>query len=231
MPTHAVVGYVGKLPSRGDFLADGLPQSVRAPLEAFLQEGVARCDLSNGKCADRFLTSPLWRFAIRAGLIGPHALCGGISPSVDAGGRIFPFCVVAALAGDVVPGDYLSTEGPWLAKVEAAILAQLSPDGNPDHLLAEIGKPVTSGGGGLPFTLPAVSERQVKHDLDDGDFLTSGLDDLAGREESYGSSWWRDGGAVRVSTTGVPGPSDLAFLFLGDGMGVAGDNTDGEIAQ
>ncbi len=77
----AVIGF-GTLPIWDPWLAESVSQS-------------------RGKLGDRwldcYLTSPVWRFAISAGLCGESAWVGVIMPSVDKVGRYYPMTLGAQL--------------------------------------------------------------------------------------------------------------------------------------
>lgn len=44
---------------------------------------------------NHYLTSPVWRFAIAPGVLGPEGLGGVMMPSVDRVGRYFPLIIGA----------------------------------------------------------------------------------------------------------------------------------------
>ncbi len=92
------IGFFGKLPSQGDFVSRRLPWEFTSAWDDWLQRGMARAkaDLA-GTWNERYLTAPLWRFQVAAGLIGPSAWVGLWFASVDRVGRQFPLCLVEPL--------------------------------------------------------------------------------------------------------------------------------------
>ncbi|GAP75569.1 MULTISPECIES: type VI secretion system-associated protein TagF [Pseudoalteromonas] len=90
------MGYCGKVPSRGDFIAHQLERSFQVPWNEWLQSVVAVSKEQLGDMwTERYLTSPVWHFALSSGACGANAMCGSFIPSVDAVGRHFPFTVAA----------------------------------------------------------------------------------------------------------------------------------------
>ena len=57
-------GFYGKVPALGDFVGRGLPASFVDPFDLWLRAGLAASRARLGESwRDRYLTSPLWRFA------------------------------------------------------------------------------------------------------------------------------------------------------------------------
>ena len=114
-------GFFGKLPSHGDFVARRLPAGFTGPWDAWLQAGMADSRAQLGKVwLPLYLNSPIWRFAVGAGVCGPQAWGGVLMPSVDRVGRYFPFTIAAGLDGYHVP------DPAWYASLEALALPALS---------------------------------------------------------------------------------------------------------
>lgn len=84
-------GAFGKMPSLGDFFRVGLPNSFVEPWDRWLQTGIrsVRAELNN-QWNECFMSAPIWRFTLGAGLAGPTAMMGVLMPSVDRVGRQFP---------------------------------------------------------------------------------------------------------------------------------------------
>ncbi|MBI1206684.1 MAG: type VI secretion system-associated protein TagF [Azospirillum sp.] len=93
-----LVGYCGKLPARGDYLSDNLPPDFLGPWQTWLDAAVghARSD-SGGTWPTRFAGSPVWRFALSAGVCGAAAMAGILMPSSDRVGRPYPLTLAATL--------------------------------------------------------------------------------------------------------------------------------------
>ncbi len=84
---EARLGFSGKLPARGDFVARGLPRSFAEPWDAWLSEVVpgSRAILGEG-WLDAWLEAPIWHFALPAGHCGPYGARDGrvrVLPSVS----------------------------------------------------------------------------------------------------------------------------------------------------
>ena len=123
-------GFFGKIPSHGDFVARRLPPGFTGPWDAWLQAGMAD---SQARLGDAwlavYLNSPIWRFALGAGVCGPQACYGVMMPSVDRVGRYFPFTIAAAGA----PGRRCAPSAVWYAALEAQALAALTVELSPQY--------------------------------------------------------------------------------------------------
>lgn len=92
----AGVGAYGKMPSMGDFLRLNTPPGFVSVWDTWLQQGLkaARATLGEGWQAS-YMSAPIWRFWLGAGLAGPAPVVGVIMPSVDRVGRQFPLTLMA----------------------------------------------------------------------------------------------------------------------------------------
>jgi len=122
--TRLQVAVYGKLPSHGDFLRRRISDAFVATWDEWLQQCIAlsRRDLVDS-WLDIYLTSPAWRFASCAGVLGSHPTAGVMLPSVDRVGRCFPLVVAVELEADdpgLAPSPLaLAIHGdPWFAHVE-----------------------------------------------------------------------------------------------------------------
>jgi type VI secretion system protein ImpM len=93
--THPYVGFFGKLPVTGDFVARGLPDSFRKNWDAWVTRHVA----------PRMRTGRRWpQGGLRCRLISGDRTAGTvIVPSADSAGRIFPLSLF--LIGTSLPGQ------------------------------------------------------------------------------------------------------------------------------
>ncbi len=119
-------GFFGKLPGRGDFIGRHLPKSFLEPWDAWLQAAVAHSRGQLGESwRESYCTSPIWRFALGAGLCGPSACAGILMPSVDRVGRYYPLIIAAPL----VPNSLLLTlpvcAEAWFQQAECLALDAL----------------------------------------------------------------------------------------------------------
>ena len=146
-------GYYGKIAAQGDFLKSALPRDFVSAWDAWLQAGLlsSRDALGEG-WLERYLSAPIWRFAIAPGVAGRSAMLGVMMPSIDRVGRHFPL-TVAAEAGAARPFSLLALGDKALAAVEQAALDTLDEGAGRDAfdaaLAAAPGVPATRGLGGV----------------------------------------------------------------------------------
>uniref|UniRef100_UPI0022EB3ED1 type VI secretion system-associated protein TagF n=1 Tax=Falsiroseomonas oryzae TaxID=2766473 RepID=UPI0022EB3ED1 len=128
----ARVGFVGKLPARGDFVARGLPRSFAEPWDAWLSIALPGSrEILGEDWLPAWLEAPVWRFALPAGQCGPDAAAGVLLPSVDRSGRHWPLTL-----GAVFPGLSAAPvpEAAWLDALEEAGLAAILSDAEPEQV-------------------------------------------------------------------------------------------------
>jgi type VI secretion system protein ImpM len=120
-------GFFGKVPSHGDFVSRRLPADFVAPWDAWLQAGLAdsRVRLGDG-WLPIYLNSPIWRFALGAGVCGPQAWAGVMMPSVDRVGRYFPLTLVHVVSADGRTAPCWPVAGAhWYHRLETLALSCL----------------------------------------------------------------------------------------------------------
>lgn len=121
-----MTGYFGKVSTLGDFVSRGLPDGLVAAWDAWLQQCI---HASRQQLGDRwlgcYLTSPVWRFAISPGILGPEGLGGVMMPSVDRVGRYFPLMIGAVGAPPLL--DWFHKHAAWYDAVEDLARASLDP--------------------------------------------------------------------------------------------------------
>lgn len=140
MPPPIIPGWYGKMPSLGDFSAQGLSPSFVSQWDPWL----AQCMLSSQSALgeawlDIYLTSPIWRFCLFPGVIGDNIWAGVLLPSVDRVGRYFPLTLAAAIPGqgfDLCIADAAS----WFTDLERQALATLEDGLSPDALARALGQ-------------------------------------------------------------------------------------------
>src|SRR5690625_5207762 len=117
--SHSVelCGLFGKVPQQADFISRHLPESFIESWHAWLQTGlsVSREQLGTD-WLELYLTSPVWRFAVGAGVCTEQAAVGVLIPSVDEIGRFFPLTV--AHVGPHRPWPALVAGADWYRQVE-----------------------------------------------------------------------------------------------------------------
>jgi len=134
-----IPGWYGKIPSLGDFASRRLPQQFLSVWDTWLQHAVAasRADLGQ-RWLDTYLRSPIWRFALLPGVIGPTAWAGLLMPSVDKVGRHFPLTFAVSLENrPATVAGILATDG-WYDALEELALATLNVDFSPERLETEL---------------------------------------------------------------------------------------------
>jgi type VI secretion system protein ImpM len=123
------VGWYGKIPGAGDFIARRVPAAFSEPWDRWLQQAIEGSRRRLGAhWRDSFLSMPAWRFALGPGVVGANAWAGLMVPSVDAVGRTFPLTVACALPPaslDVVAT--LLGAGRWFGDIEAIALEAIAP--------------------------------------------------------------------------------------------------------
>ncbi|HEX7639444.1 MAG TPA: type VI secretion system-associated protein TagF, partial [Burkholderiaceae bacterium] len=93
----AAFGFYGKLPGEGDFVSRRLPWEFTSAWDDWMQQGlVASRHALGGRWLELYLSAPVWRFQIAAGVCGPLAWRGLFFPSVDRVGRYFPLTLACA---------------------------------------------------------------------------------------------------------------------------------------
>lgn len=140
-PAAIVAGFYGKLPARGDFVCLALPGDFTQPWDRWLQTVISGSRVRMGQeWLPAFLESPVWRFALPAGLCGARSVLGLMLPSVDRAGRYFPltFAALVPLGADDMNQ---SAAEAWLDRCEAAGRAALEQDAGPEQLGAMLDTP------------------------------------------------------------------------------------------
>jgi type VI secretion system protein ImpM len=213
----AAPGFFGKLPAVGDFLSRRVPLSVRAEWEAWLAALVVEARNALGDAwPDDWLTAPLWHFVLGSGITPPAGASGVLIASTDRVGRMFPFTIIGAAAGE--PSADGTAINEWARQAEALTLGALDDGFDPDVLdaaLQELGPPPavqgatrTTGHWRLAF---------------DGDWPRDAPDGSAGAGRqppaADQSAWWcRGSGRVEpmhLCCTGLPGPATAAAMITG----------------
>ena len=142
MPGAVIVGFYGKLPSRGDFVRSGLPRDFTDRWDDWLQSVMAGSrSLMGDAWLPAFLEAPVWRFTLPLGLCGGRAALGVMLPSVDKAGRYFPLTFAALLPDD----DAVEAGDAWLDCCEAAGRAALEQDASPGQIAEMLGSPKLAG--------------------------------------------------------------------------------------
>lgn len=138
-------GAFGKMPSVGDFFRMNPPPGFVSIWDNWAQHTILASQTVLGAAWDgHYMSSPIWRFTLSAGLAGPHKRIGVFMPSVDRVGRRFPLTLMATVA---TPGSAASDHfraGALFERLETLALDALEDDMSRERLeqgLAEIPLP------------------------------------------------------------------------------------------
>lgn len=143
--TEVLVGFEGKLPSRGDFISRGLPRSFLSPWRSWVDASLAASRRTLGEGWElAWLEAPVWRFTLPGGACGPDAVLGLTLPSVDRVGRHYPLTVAAVFIGQAA----LPSATDWLDVTEPLAMSALAEDWEPGALMAAISSLTPPAAGG-----------------------------------------------------------------------------------
>ncbi|NWA02518.1 type VI secretion system-associated protein TagF [Pseudomonas gingeri] len=160
--TH-VAGFFGKVMSHGDFVMRRLPAGFLREWDNWLQAGLQH---SRERLGEQwlavYLCSPVWRFALSAGVCGEQAWCGVMIPSLDRVGRYFPL-TLAASAPPAPLLQRLEFDGDWYGQLERLALSSLADGFSLERFDAQVDclAPLSPAMGVLPqeggFASPAAA--------------------------------------------------------------------------
>lgn len=120
-----MMGFYGKVASRGDFIERNLPKDFQRSWDTWLSAGLQASRQQLGEhWLDAYLTSPLWRFALAPGVCGSEAMAGVLMPSIDRVGRYFPLTVACHIPGGQ-PLQALQASESWFERIENLLLSTL----------------------------------------------------------------------------------------------------------
>lgn len=118
-------GFFGKLASQGDFVSRRLSPAFVRGWDDWLQEGLQHTRKCLGtQWQSVYLRSPIWHFALAAGVCTEPCWAGVLMPSVDRVGRYFPLTVTYG-GQDVPVIERLRRDGGWYARIEELALSSL----------------------------------------------------------------------------------------------------------
>ena len=120
-------GLFGKLPAKRNFIAIRTPQPFLDTWEPWVQGSVAASRQLLGEAwLDAYMTAPIWRFWLGAGLCGATVI-GAFMPSVDGVGRYFPLTIfsIAPEEHPLSPPE-IDAQTEWFKGVENLLLSALN---------------------------------------------------------------------------------------------------------
>jgi type VI secretion system protein ImpM len=134
------IGYFGKMPKAGDFVARNVDTQVRDGFDRWLQAsiGESRAQLKEGWLGS-FLTAPIWRFLLNKQFADSRSVLGVMIPSVDKVGRYFPLTVLIELSGLELDRNTLIACDKILNEFEDLLMSALSEEFDQDFLDYQIG--------------------------------------------------------------------------------------------
>ncbi|MGZ5272626.1 MAG: type VI secretion system-associated protein TagF, partial [Ramlibacter sp.] len=153
-----------------------------------------------------YLTSPVWRFAISPGILGPEGLGGVMMPSVDRVGRYFPLMLAATGAPPLL--DWFQKHAEWYDAIEELARASLDTEFRLEQFdgVAEPGVIPLA-----PFLSTSSAHRFSFHDDVDQQVIAAAMQ---GR-----SLWWTEGSpSVEASvllSANMPGPQEFSAMLNG----------------
>jgi type VI secretion system protein ImpM len=197
-----VTGYFGKISTHGDFVGRRLPAQLVQAWDGWLQECVLASQDSLGAAwLERYLTSPVWRFAIAPGVLGPEGLGGVMMPSVDRVGRYFPLMVGALGAAALL--DWFHGQAAWYDAIEDLARASLEPGFMLERFDGAAAPALTAAA-------PPAWRLPLKEDM------TAAIANTALQAHSL---WWTDGGpfveASMLVCRGMPQAQEFVAMLDG----------------
>lgn len=209
-------GAFGKMPSLGDFFQLNAPAGFVRVWDDWVQSTLMAAQQAGGAAwDDQYMSAPIWRFTLAAGLAGPAKVMGVLMPSVDRVGRRFPLSLMAGIEGDcAATSDHLGGSEIF-EKLEDLALAALDDGMDRDRLkqsLDEIAVPATSSTAnmrraGNTFILTGAAETHEAQELAAG---------LLGSHGIASPSIWTallDGKTRAMICNGMPDAAQARALF------------------
>jgi len=219
-------GLFGKVPQQADFVNRHLPEGFTEYWHHWLQSGLSVSTEQLGDAwLETYLTSPVWRFALSAGVCSQNAVVGVLIPSVDEVGRYFPLTVAHASAHR--PWEaYLSGEA-WFDAAERVALSALDEQIGYMRLIEDLEElpapsfePLprfrtvpASSGSGAAWTIPNAG--------DDRERMLPGLLERAYTRQLGAHSLWWTAGSEQVDPcalicAGLPEAGQMVAMLDGD---------------
>jgi type VI secretion system protein ImpM len=191
------IGFFGKVPSHGDFVASGVSATFREALDLWLQAGLEMGRETLGpEWKRQFETMPIWRFVVPHGLWGPATHVGVLLPNADRVGRRFPLVVAAQLSDYREDPRQLCFDNTWFTAAEALAETSLT------HEFDLAGFPAAIKRLRLPYARDAEDD---------------GREQGSASRFAHATLWWTISPETRkahgFSTEGAPTPADFLKLL------------------
>ena len=131
-------GAFGKIPSLGDFLRLNLPAGFVQAWDSWLQESMLQAKQILGDAwNEAYMSAPIWRFTLPAGIAGDGAVSGIVMSSVDRVGRQYPLTLAISHEGGASALTHFANRTVF-EQLEDAALAALEDDSTRDDLTAAL---------------------------------------------------------------------------------------------
>lgn len=219
------IGYLGKVPSLGDFVQDSVSKEFSEHWEQWLQAAIAVSKEQMGDVwQDHYLTGPVWHFALSPNIVGNKGVMGTLLPSMDAVGRHYPFTVASTL--EIAPIEVLNS-GVFSLEYEDIVLKVLDSSVDLFSWRKEVAKSISTLNG-------SKKQLNISHSSDknkDGeafefcgdelssDVLQDALHALLYKKHGDYSVWWTHGSCnikpMMLVTSGLPPVNQVAAMLDG----------------
>jgi type VI secretion system protein ImpM len=225
MSTVMRCGLFGKLGAKRDFIALATPRNFLEAWEPWVQSSLSA---SRNQLGDRwqqaFLTAPLWRFWLGAGICGT-TVAGVMMSSLDGMGRYYPLTLhaVAEPGAAISPPDADALE-TWFGTVEKFVLSTLAKDAAFDDIssrLDALAVPPTRPNAAAEPGIVSLGDKMAAMVMAGTDFALALSALRAASPESYAAAsfWWTVGGGdfppLAMSCRGLPDPYRYCTLLTG----------------
>ena len=125
-----LLGWYGKLPVAGDFVARGLPTGLTRQVGDWFAEGMDQLASAGGEgWRPAYRLSPIWHFVMNRALWDERPLMGCVAPSQDRVGRCSPVLALRSIEPDRIEAA-LPPVSAWLYEVDE-LLRQVIADAMP----------------------------------------------------------------------------------------------------
>ena len=123
------IGFYGKVPTHGDFVATGLSRTLQAGLDDWIQAGMLALQTARGRDWEKgFRAATVWRFVVDRSVWGQSTVTGVLLPSRDRVGRSFPLVIAAKLGSFSANPRLLCFDDTWFTAAEALAETSLADD-------------------------------------------------------------------------------------------------------
>ncbi len=126
MKLNPVIGFYGKLPMQNEMVSENLPAEFLTPWQDWLHNSLTASREHLGlDWLNCYLTAPIWRFILSAGICGDSAWAGILMSSMDKEGNYFPLTVVAPFESSQSLLHLFTLGNHWFEQLETLALSGL----------------------------------------------------------------------------------------------------------